>query len=173
MPPRRVYRRDGRREAMDYISTRGQAPVLGFDDTVLAGLARDGGLYVPASWPALSGEDLRALRDLDYAALAARIIAPFAAPAVSEDELLAIARKAMATRPEDRYPSCDELRQALWTNAERFAGQVERMSAKELEQIFVKEQYGNYRRNIEGVIEHSYYHLGQLSLIKKMIREAQ
>ena len=80
----------------DYISTRGEAPVLAFDDTVLAGLARDGGLYVPAAWPQLSRDDLSALRGLDYPALAARIIAPFAAPAVDEQTILSIARDAYA-----------------------------------------------------------------------------
>jgi len=61
----------------------------------------------------------------------------------------------------------------LWTNAEQFANRVERMSDEELEKVFVKEAYGNYRRNIEGVIEHSYYHLGQISLIRKMIKELE
>ena len=48
--------------AIRYISTRGQAPALGFDDVLLAGLARDGGLYVPERWPAMSAGDLRTLR---------------------------------------------------------------------------------------------------------------
>ncbi len=39
---------------MKYVSTRGTAPVLGFEDVLLAGLARDGGLYVPDVWPTLS-----------------------------------------------------------------------------------------------------------------------
>lgn len=57
----------------------------------------------------------------------------------------------------------------IWTNAEKFAVHVEGMSAARLEEAFVDEKYGSYRRNIEGVIEHSYYHLGQISLIRKMI----
>lgn len=57
----------------------------------------------------------------------------------------------------------------LWTNAEKFANQVERMSEEKLGDIFADEKYGTYRRNIEGVIEHSYYHLGQVSLIKKIM----
>lgn len=76
---------------MKYVSTRGNAPVLAFDDVVLAGLARDGGLYLPETWPRLSAADLRSLKDFDYPALAARIIAPFAAPVVSEADLHAIA----------------------------------------------------------------------------------
>src|SRR5688572_31661480 len=48
-----------------YISTRGAAPALGFTDVLLAGLARDGGLYVPETWPTLSAAEIRALRGLD------------------------------------------------------------------------------------------------------------
>jgi uncharacterized damage-inducible protein DinB len=67
----------------------------------------------------------------------------------------------------------DRLRNELWSNAEKFAGHVERMSDEKLNATFVDEKYGTYRRNIEGMIEHSYYHLGQISLIKKMIRESE
>ncbi len=76
---------------MKYVSTRGIAPVLAFDDVVLAGLARDGGLYLPETWPRLSAADLRSLSALDYPTLAARVIAPFAAPAIDEADLHAIA----------------------------------------------------------------------------------
>lgn len=55
------------------------------------------------------------------------------------------------------------------SNAEEFAGFVENMSETQLDEIFVDEKYGTYQRNIEAVIEHSYYHLGQISLIKKLI----
>ena len=55
------------------------------------------------------------------------------------------------------------------TNSEMFANQVEQMDETMLEQPFVDEKYGSYLRNIEGVIEHCYYHLGQVSLIRKMI----
>lgn len=79
---------------MRYVSTRGEAPVLAFDEVVLAGLARDGGLYVPESWPQLSAADLRAMADLDYATLAARVMAPFAEPAVLEADLAAICAEA-------------------------------------------------------------------------------
>lgn len=55
------------------------------------------------------------------------------------------------------------------SNAENFINQVEQLTDDTLDQPFVDEKYGTYSRNIEGVIEHSYYHLGQVSLIKKMI----
>ncbi|HET9665169.1 MAG TPA: threonine synthase, partial [Desertimonas sp.] len=61
---------------MRYVSTRGQAPELGFAETLLAGLASDGGLYVPADWPALPGNEV-----LDgcasYATTAAAVLTPF------------------------------------------------------------------------------------------------
>ena len=54
-------------------------------------------------------------------------------------------------------------------NAQKFADEVARMPDEKLDSVFVDEKYGSYQRNIEGIIEHSYYHLGQVSLIRKMI----
>ncbi|HKK87888.1 MAG TPA: DinB family protein [Saprospiraceae bacterium] len=62
-----------------------------------------------------------------------------------------------------------ELIQRFLQNAEAFAVKVESLSDKQLERDFVDEKYGSYMRNIEGVLEHSYYHLGQITLLKKMI----
>jgi len=62
---------------MRYVSTRGQAPVRDFSSVLLAGLAEDGGLYVPESWPSLTHADWRALRGLPYAELAARVMRLF------------------------------------------------------------------------------------------------
>ncbi len=67
---------------MNYISTRGTAPALAFDDTLLAGLARDGGLYVPERWPQLSPGDIAALAGLPYAELAVRVMAPYVGDAI-------------------------------------------------------------------------------------------
>jgi len=58
-------------------------------------------------------------------------------------------------------------------NSEKFAEKVEQMDDSIFDKPFVNENYGSYLRNIEGVIGHSYYHLGQISLIKKMISESQ
>ncbi len=62
-----------------------------------------------------------------------------------------------------------ELVSELLTNAGLFADQVERLSDHVLSQPFVEERYGSNMRNIEGVVEHSYYHLGQISLIRKLL----
>ena len=82
---------------MRYVSTRGEAPALGFSDTVLAGLARDGGLYVPETWPHFSAAELHSMRGLPYADLAIRVLTPFLggeiAPAIFEK----LVREAYAT----------------------------------------------------------------------------
>lgn len=56
-------------------------------------------------------------------------------------------------------------------NAEEFTKEVEQMTEEQLQQIFVKKEYGTYYRNIEALIEHAYYHLGQISLIKKLVTQ--
>lgn len=75
---------------MQYVSTRGRAPALDFEGVTLAGLASDGGLYLPAEWPRFTPDEIRSLRGLAYPDLAARIMAPFVAGSLTEDELLAI-----------------------------------------------------------------------------------
>ncbi len=67
--------------------------------------------------------------------------------------------------------SWNALRDDLFNNTETFFNHLKTMPDKKLESPFVEEKYGSYRRNIEGVIEHSYYHLGQIVLIKKMLSE--
>lgn len=72
---------------MKYISTRGEAPVLAFDDVLLAGLAADGGLYVPAEWPQFSFDDFAAMAGLSYAQIAFRVIQPFVDGTIADDDL--------------------------------------------------------------------------------------
>ena len=62
---------------MLHVSTRGEAPALGFSDALLAGLARDGGLYMPKTWPAMSPEAIAGLAGIPYAEAARRVIGPF------------------------------------------------------------------------------------------------
>lgn len=75
---------------MKYISTRGHAPQLGFEEVVLAGLASDGGLYVPESIPAFSLPEIASFAPLSYRELAMRIMSPFIGDALSKDELTRI-----------------------------------------------------------------------------------
>jgi threonine synthase len=77
-----------------YVSTRGGAPSVAFDDIVIAGLASDGGLYLPERWPLFTPDALRLMREMDYPALAARVIAAFSTPAIREAELAEIAADA-------------------------------------------------------------------------------
>ncbi len=74
---------------MNYVSTRGQAPVLGFGEAMLTGLARDGGLYVPQEIPAISADQIAALAGLSYEEAAFRIMRPFVGDAFTDDEFRA------------------------------------------------------------------------------------
>ena len=75
---------------MHYISTRGTAPTLDFEAATLAGLARDGGLYLPSSWPQLSRDEIADLAGLDYVETAVRVCRGFVGDALTEDELRAL-----------------------------------------------------------------------------------
>jgi threonine synthase len=79
-----------------YLSTRGEAPTLGFSDALLASLARDGGLYVPEVAPTLAPAAIGALAGLTYAQTAARVVLPYVDGAFSEDEFGAMAQEAYA-----------------------------------------------------------------------------
>lgn len=91
-----------------YISTRGEAPELGFCDVMLTGLARDGGLYVPATWPQLSVETIAGFFGRPYWEVAVEIIRPFVGGEISDAELGRMANEAYATF---RHPAVVPLRQ--------------------------------------------------------------
>ncbi len=67
----------------------------------------------------------------------------------------------------------NQLVQEFLSNAEKFIQYVRELDEATLNQAFVKAEYGSYQRNIEAQIEHSYYHLGQISLLKKLIVQNQ
>lgn len=79
---------------MEYISTRGSALPLDFEGVTLAGLASDGGLYLPREWPRFTEADIASFAGLSYAALAARIMAPFIGESLTQDELHALCEEA-------------------------------------------------------------------------------
>lgn len=87
---------------MQFVSTRGQAPALGFSDAVLAGLATDGGLYVPASWPQISSDEIASFAGKPYAEVAYAIISRFTEGEIAADKLKEIIDGAYATF---RHPS--------------------------------------------------------------------
>ncbi|WP_316932774.1 DUF1572 domain-containing protein [Chryseobacterium sp. Hurlbut01] len=63
----------------------------------------------------------------------------------------------------------EELLHKLWNDSEKFAVLLEQMPDYKMNEVFVDKKYGTYVRNIDGMIEHAYYHLGQITLIKKLI----
>ena len=75
---------------MNYKSTRGAVPPLAFDEALLAGLAPDGGLYIPDHWPRLSADDIAGLEGLPYAEIAIRIMTPFIGDALAADDFAAM-----------------------------------------------------------------------------------
>jgi len=91
-----------------YISTRGEAPELGFCDVMLTGLARDGGLYVPTIWPQLSPEAIAGFFGRPYWEVAVDVIRPFVGGEISDAELGRMANEAYATF---RHPAVVPLRQ--------------------------------------------------------------
>jgi threonine synthase len=82
---------------MRYISTRGQAPSVGFVDAVLAGLAPDGGLYVPEAWPQFSAAEIAGFAGRPYHEVAAAVIGAFAGDEIPSEALLEMCREAYAT----------------------------------------------------------------------------
>ena len=64
-----------------------------------------------------------------------------------------------------------QLQQMIWDDAEAFAALVEQLPEEQLWQDFADPKYGIYFRNLFGVIEHTHYHLGQVALIKKLVKE--
>lgn len=100
--------------ALAYVSTRGEAPKLGFVDAMLAGLARDGGLYVPETWPTLSAETIAGFAGRPYAEVAQAVIAPFVGDAIAPATLNAMIEEAYASF---RHPAVAPLVQ---TGANRF-----------------------------------------------------
>jgi threonine synthase len=97
-----------------YLSTRGEAPSLSFEGALLAGLARDGGLYMPEVWPRLSPEEIEALAGLDYAEAALRLLRPYLSGDACEAELEAVL---VESYRDFHHPAVTPLRQIgpeLW-----------------------------------------------------------
>jgi threonine synthase len=91
---------------MQFVSTRGQAPALSFSDAVLTGLARDGGLYVPESWPQIAPDEIAGFAIQPYRAIAERVIAPFVSDDLPPGALVQMIDRAYASF---RHPSVTPL----------------------------------------------------------------
>jgi threonine synthase len=99
---------------MNYVSTRGAAPILGFEDVTLTGLASDGGLYLPASWPHFTHDEIAALRGLSYVDTAVRVMQPFVGDALTEDELRALCTQAYGAFIHDAVTPLVQLDHQHW-----------------------------------------------------------
>ncbi|MCH8237422.1 MAG: threonine synthase [Proteobacteria bacterium] len=99
---------------MNYISTRGDAPALPFDDVLLSGLARDGGLYMPETWPVFSPSEIAGFRDLPYPELALRVMRPFIGDAIDEGALAGIIEEAYDNFDTPEIAPLKEIGDAEW-----------------------------------------------------------
>ena len=99
---------------MDYISTRGSAPVLDFAGATLAGLASDGGLYLPREWPRFTAEEIAAMVGLPYAQLAARVMQPFVGDSLTPERLLELTTLAYGRFAHAAVTPLKQLDQQHW-----------------------------------------------------------
>lgn len=94
---------------MRYISTRGQAPALNFEEVVLTGMASDGGLYVPEDVPQLSPDELASMAGLSYAEIAFRVMKPFVGGEIDDETFRGLVRDAYATFSHDAVVPLNQL----------------------------------------------------------------
>lgn len=99
---------------MKYVSTRGKASAIEFEDVLLAGLAPDGGLYVPESYPHFSKEQMRNMRSMSYFELAAEIMEPFTEGCLSKEDLAEIAEQAYGRFSHTAVAPMKQIRNGLW-----------------------------------------------------------
>ncbi len=99
---------------MRYVSTRGGAPSIGFSDAVLAGLAPDGGLYVPEAWPTIPADEIAGFAGRPYAEVAAAVIGRFVGSDIAQDDLLRMTTEAYSTFSHPAVTPLKELYPGLW-----------------------------------------------------------
>lgn len=99
---------------MDYVSTRGSARALDFEGVTLAGLAADGGLYLPREWPVFSEAQIAGMAGLSYVEMAVRVMRPFVAGSLTEDELRALATRAYGRFAHDAVTPLTQLDEQQW-----------------------------------------------------------
>src|SRR5262245_11744593 len=105
---------DARPSPVRYVSTRGEAPPLGFEDALLAGLARDGGLYVPETWPRLTLATIAGFAGKPFADVATVVLEAFADGAIPRQELLALAHDAYARFGHPAVAPLVQIDKNLW-----------------------------------------------------------
>lgn len=86
-------------------------------------------------------------------------------PLNAKDEL------SFAHPPITSQEDWEQFLEKVWADAEQFASLVEKLPDEKLDETFTDEKYGNYYRNLQGIIEHTHYHLGQIAIIKKILQQ--
>src|SRR4026208_1559122 len=99
---------------MRYVSTRGEAAPLDFVEVMLAGLARDGGLYVPESWPALGRETIAGFAGKPYAEVAVDVIRPFVDGSIADGDVARMVREAYGAFPHPATAPPGQLHPSLF-----------------------------------------------------------
>jgi len=99
---------------MLYVSTRGSAPALDFEGVTLAGLASDGGLYLPSEWPRFSEAEIAGMAGLPYAELAVKVMLPFVGDSLTEEELLDLCERAYGRFAHDAVTPLVQLDEQHW-----------------------------------------------------------
>ena len=99
---------------MRYISTRGTAPILDFEQVTLAGLASDGGLYLPEAWPRLTADEIAGLRGLSYVDTAVAVMAPFIGDTMTRNDLKALCTQAYGRFAHAAVTPLVQLDQSHW-----------------------------------------------------------
>lgn len=99
---------------MKYISTRGEAPVLNFEEVLLTGLARDGGLYLPEFWPTFSAEEISAMRGMSYQQVAFRVMSPYVCPEIPEDDFIGLIDEAYSSFRHDAIVPLSQIDNNEW-----------------------------------------------------------
>lgn len=99
---------------MKYVSTRGEAPSLNFEEVLLTGLARDGGLYLPETWPTFSKDDISAMRGMSYQEIAFKVMSPYVCPEIPEDDFKGLIEKAYSTFRHDAVVPLSQLDNNEW-----------------------------------------------------------
>ena len=99
---------------MRYVSTRGEAPTLSFEEVLLTGLARDGGLYLPEKWPTFTTEEIKAMRGKSYQEIAFLVMAPYVCPEIPENDFKELIDKAYSSFRHDAIVHLSQLDNNEW-----------------------------------------------------------
>src|SRR3546814_8722202 len=100
------------------LSPRADAPVLSFDEVLLAGLARDGGLYLPETWPQFTPGEIRGLAGRSYAEIAFAVIRPFVAGCIPDGDLRRILAETYAGFEHAAVAPLKQLAERTWLRSE-------------------------------------------------------